>query len=54
MARVQLDGGVEPPPILVEIYRPVAGRRGSGGPDPRNFKGDFSDRLNPGIFVGVG
>ena len=29
--------GVEPPPILVKLYRPVASRRESGGPDPPKF-----------------
>ena len=57
MARVQMDGeGVESPPILVKIYKLVySGSEGvRGSRPPRNVRDDFSDRLNPGIFVRVG
>ena len=43
---------VEPPPILVKIYRPVMGRRGPGFRPPLILNVIFL--IDPGFFVGVG
>ena len=45
---------VEPPPILVKIYRPVMGRRGSRVQTPLPLILKVIFLIDPGFFVGVG